>query len=82
MKVLAIIPARSGSKGIPCKNIQKLVGKSLIEYTIQAARGSKKINKIIVSTDSPQIAKIAISAGAEAPFLRPKKNFWLTFFYY
>jgi CMP-N-acetylneuraminic acid synthetase len=73
MKILAIIPARGGSKGIPCKNIKKVVGKPLIEYTIHAAKDSKKLDRIIVSTDSPQIAKIAISVGVEAPFLRPKK---------
>ncbi len=72
MKVLAVVPARSGSKGIPFKNIQKLAGKSLLEYTIETAKQSKKVNKILVSTDSLQIAKLAKLAGAEAPFLRPK----------
>jgi len=73
MKILGIIPARSGSKGIPQKNIIKLDGKPLIAHTIQLAKKTKKINKLIVSTDSPKIAKLAISLGAEAPFLRPKK---------
>ena len=73
MNVLAIIPARKGSKSIPMKNIQKLGNKSLIEYTITTARESKEINKIIVSTDSDKIAKISKKAGAEVPFLRPKK---------
>lgn len=72
MKVLAIIPARGGSKEIPMKNIKKLGGKPLIEYTIQAAKKSKEINRIIVSTDSTRIAQISLKAGAEIPFLRPK----------
>ena len=73
MNILAIIPARKGSKSIPMKNIQKLGNKSLIEYTINTARKSEEINRIIVSTDSDKIAKISKKAGAEVPFLRPKK---------
>ena len=73
MKIVAIIPARGGSKGIPLKNIKKLFGKSLIEHTINAALNSKKINKVIVSTDNEKIARISKSLGAEVPFLRPKK---------
>lgn len=73
MQVLAVIPARSGSKGIPMKNIQKLAGKPLIQYTISSARNSKNIDRIIVSTDSYEIAKISKLAGADVPFLRPKK---------
>lgn len=74
MKIVAIIPARGGSKGIPLKNIKKLLGKPLIEYTINAALNSKKINKVIVSTDNEKIARISRSLGAEVPFLRPKKT--------
>lgn len=70
MKILAIIPARSGSKGITDKNIQLLGGHPLIEYSIEAARAAA-IDRIIVSTDSATIATIATSLGAEAPFLRP-----------
>ncbi len=73
MKIVAIIPARGGSKGIPLKNIKKLSGKPLIEYTINVALRSKKINKIIVSTDNEKIARISKSLGVEVPFLRPKK---------
>lgn len=73
MKILAIIPARRGSKGIPVKNIRKLSGKPLIEYSIGAARNSKMVNRIIVSTDDKKIAEISRKAGAETPFLRPKK---------
>lgn len=73
MKYLAIIPARSGSKQIKNKNLIKLNHKELIYWTIYAARKSKYINKIIVSTDSNKIAKTAIKYGAEVPFLRSKK---------
>ncbi len=73
MKVLAIIPARGGSKGIPMKNIVKLAGKPLIQYAIDAAKKSRRINRIVVSTNDPKIAKIAKSQGAEVPFLRPKE---------
>lgn len=69
--MIALIPARGGSKGIPNKNIIDLNGKPLIYYTINEAKKAKEITKIIVSTDSPEIAKIAISFGAEVPFLRP-----------
>jgi len=72
MKILGIIPARGGSKGIPLKNIKTLAGKPLINYTIQSAQKSK-INKIVVSTDNKKIKKISESAGADVPFLRPKK---------
>lgn len=72
-KILAIIPARSGSKGITKKNIQKLSGKPLIAHTIISAKNCKSINKIIVSTDDIEIAKISRNYGAEVPFLRPKK---------
>jgi CMP-N,N'-diacetyllegionaminic acid synthase len=72
MNILAIIPARGGSKGIPHKNIQKLAGKPLIYYSINSAKISKCFNKIIVSTDDEKIAKISKGFGAEVPFLRPK----------
>lgn len=72
-KVLAIIPARGGSKGVPKKNIFPLLGKPLITYSIKSALGSKFIDRIIVSTDNREIAKIAKLAGAEVPFLRPSE---------
>lgn len=72
MKILAIIPARGGSKGIPLKNIQKLGKYPLIYYTIKSAKESK-VNRIIVSTDNKEISKISMKYGAEIPFLRPKK---------
>ena len=70
-KTIAIIPARAGSKGIPNKNIQLLLGKPLLTWTIEAALQSKSLNRVIVSTDSEEIAAMARSAGAEVPFLRP-----------
>ncbi|MES2953240.1 MAG: acylneuraminate cytidylyltransferase family protein [Patescibacteria group bacterium] len=71
MEILAIIQARGGSKGIPGKNIKELAGKPLIAWTVEAARGSKKISRTIVSTDDAAIAEVARAAGAEVPFLRP-----------
>lgn len=70
-KVLAIIPARGGSKSIPEKNIYPIMGKPLLAYTIEAAKKSKLINRVIVSTDNDRIAKIAKKYGAEVPFMRP-----------
>ncbi len=72
-RVLGIIPARGGSKGISQKNIALLAGKPLIYYTIREAKKSRLLNWCIVSTDSPAIAKVARSFGADVPFLRPKK---------
>lgn len=70
-KILTIIPARSGSKGIKNKNIVNLNRKPLIYYTINEALKSKYITRIIVSTDDEEIANIAKELGAEVPFLRP-----------
>lgn len=72
-KVLAFIPARAGSKGIKNKNIIDLAGKPLISYTIEAAKKSKYIDRVIVSTDGEKIANIAKEYGAEVPFFRPKE---------
>jgi len=72
MKILGFIPARAGSKRIPLKNIKSLIGKPLIAYTIEAAKRSKYINRIVVSTDSEEIASVAKQYGAEVPFLRPE----------
>lgn len=70
---VALIPARSGSKRVPDKNIKKLGGHPLIAYTIAAARKSKVFKEVIVSTDSEEYAEIAIGYGAKVPFLRPKE---------
>ena len=71
MKV-AIIPARSGSKGVPDKNIQLLWGIPLLTIAIKCAKATRLFDKIIVSTDSQQYAEVALEAGAEIPFLRPQ----------
>lgn len=70
-RILAIIPARAGSKGIKDKNIIDLNGKPLIAYSIEAAKKSKYIDRIVVSTDGEKIATVAREWGAEVPFLRP-----------
>jgi CMP-N-acetylneuraminic acid synthetase len=70
-KVLGIIPARAGSKGIPGKNIKPIAGLPLITWTIRQALAAKMLEKAIVSTDDEEIAQIAREAGAEVPFLRP-----------
>lgn len=67
----AIIPARAGSKGIPDKNVKLLSGKPLIAYSIAAAKLASNIDRVIVSTDSSDYAKLAEDLGAEVPFLRP-----------
>lgn len=70
-KILALIPARGGSKGIKDKNIISLVGKPLIAYSIEAAKHSKYIDDIVVTTDSEKIAEISKQYGASIPFMRP-----------
>jgi CMP-N,N'-diacetyllegionaminic acid synthase len=70
-RCLAIVPARAGSKGLPRKNVLPLSGKPLIAYTIEAARAARSIQKIVVSTESPEIAGISQQYGADVPFLRP-----------
>jgi CMP-N,N'-diacetyllegionaminic acid synthase len=73
-KILAVIPARGGSKGVPRKNIRPLCGKPLIAYTIESAFAQRSLfHHIIVSTDDQEIADIALSFGAEVPFLRPER---------
>lgn len=73
MNILAIIPAKGGSKGILHKNLQKLENIPLVNHTVNCAKKSKLLTRIIVSTDSKEIAQVTKSAGAEIPFIRPKK---------
>ena len=72
-RFLAIIPARGGSKGIPHKNIMDLCGKPLISYSIEAAKRSKYIDYVLVSTDDVGIKEVSMKYGANVPFLRPEK---------
>lgn len=71
IKILTVIPARGGSKGLPGKNIKHLINKPLIAWSIEQGMGSKYVNEVIVSTDSEEIADIARQYGARVPFLRP-----------
>jgi CMP-N-acetylneuraminic acid synthetase len=73
MSILGLISARGGSKGIPYKNIKPLNGKPLIAYTIEQARESKCLTRLIVSTDDENIADMAKEYGAEVPFMRPNE---------
>lgn len=72
-RIVCIIPARGGSKGLKGKNIKDLLGKPLIAYSIEQARESKYIDRIIVSTDSLEISDIAKLYGADVPFIRPEE---------
>lgn len=72
-KVLGVIGARSGSKTIPHKNIRPLFGKPLLAWIAEAAKASKYVTRLIISTDSPEYVEIAKRYGVEAPFLRPKE---------
>jgi CMP-N,N'-diacetyllegionaminic acid synthase len=71
LSVLALIPARGGSKGIPRKNLMRIAGKPLIAHSILQAKASGRISRTIVSTDDDEIAQVAIEWGAEVPFFRP-----------
>ena len=71
MKILGLIPARGGSKGIPRKNIKHLLGKPLIAWTIEAALKSLKFDSLVVSTEDDEIAEVARAYGADVPFMRP-----------
>src|SRR5512144_1033273 len=70
-EILALIPARGGSKGIPRKNIRLFAGYPLIAWSIAAAKQSTAVTRLLVSTDDPEIAAVAREYGAETPFLRP-----------
>ena len=70
-KAIAVVPARSGSKGLPHKNIRELCGRPLIAWSIEKALGSKLLDRVVLSTDDPTYQKIGLQYGAESPFLRP-----------
>src|SRR4051812_22321525 len=69
--VVAIVPARSGSKGVPGKNVRELAGVPLIAYSIAAGLEARSVDRVVVSTDSSEIADLARTWGADVPFLRP-----------
>ena len=71
MRVLGLINARGGSKGVPRKNLKPLHGRPLIAYTIEAGLHAKRIDRLVVSTDDEEIAEVSRSCGAEVPFMRP-----------
>jgi CMP-N-acetylneuraminic acid synthetase len=74
MEILALIPARGGSKSIPHKNIKKFAGHPLIAWSIAAGKAAELVSRVVVSTDDPQIAAVARDYGADVPFLRPAEH--------
>jgi CMP-N,N'-diacetyllegionaminic acid synthase len=73
MRVLGLIPARGGSKGVPRKNISPLCGRPLLEYTAQSALAARRLSRVILSTDDHEIAELGESLGIVVPFMRPKE---------
>lgn len=71
MRILGLVPARGGSKGVPRKNVRPLAGKPLIAWTVEAALASGVIDRVVVSTDDEEIASVGAAWGAEIPFMRP-----------
>ncbi len=71
MRVLGLVPARGGSKGIPRKNARLLAGRPLLAYTADAAAGARRLSRVILSTDDTEIAELGRACGLQAPFLRP-----------
>jgi CMP-N-acetylneuraminic acid synthetase len=71
MRVVGIVPARGGSKGIPRKNIRLLCGKPLLQYTAEAATAARRLSRVVLSTEDPEIAEVGRRCGLEVPFLRP-----------
>ena len=73
MRVLGVITARGGSRGVPRKNLHPLCGKPLLWYTAQAALAARRLNKVVLSTDDEEIAEVGRQYGLEVPFLRPER---------
>jgi len=71
LRVLVVVPARGGSKGIPRKNLQLLAGKPLVAHAVETGRAATLVDRVVCSTDDPEIADAARAAGADVPFLRP-----------
>jgi N-acylneuraminate cytidylyltransferase len=72
-QVVAVIPARGGSKGIPRKNLARVAGRPLIAWSIEAGVAAESVDRVVVSTDDEEIAEVARTCGAEVPFLRPSE---------
>jgi CMP-N,N'-diacetyllegionaminic acid synthase len=72
MRVLAVVPARGGSKGVPRKNIRHLCGRPLLQYTADAALAARSLTRVILSTEDEEIADVGRGCGLEVPFLRPR----------
>jgi CMP-N-acetylneuraminic acid synthetase len=72
-RVLGLIPARAGSKGVPRKNLKLLCGKPLLEYTAEAALAASRLSRVILSTEDEEIAEAGRRCGLEVPFLRPSE---------
>jgi len=73
LSVLAIVPARGGSKGLPGKNIRPAAGRPLLDYTVAAARASACIDRVVLSSDDEEIMRVARACGCEVPFRRPRE---------
>jgi CMP-N-acetylneuraminic acid synthetase len=71
MRVLGIVTARGGSKGVPRKNIRELAGKPLLAWTADAARAARRLSRVVLTTDDPEIADVGRRAGLDVPFMRP-----------
>lgn len=71
LKVLALITARGGSKGLPGKNVRPLAGKPLVAWSVEAAKGSRHVDRVVISSDDAEIIAAAVAAGCDAPFVRP-----------
>lgn len=71
LSVLAVIPARGGSKGLPGKNIRLAAGRPLLDYTVAAARASRHVDRVVLSSDDEEIMRVARECGCEVPFRRP-----------
>ncbi|MCI0730285.1 MAG: acylneuraminate cytidylyltransferase family protein, partial [Chloroflexi bacterium] len=71
MRVLGLIPARGGSKGVPRKNIRLLCGKPLLQYTAESALAARRLSRVILSTEDEEIAEVGRRCGLDVPFLRP-----------
>jgi len=71
MRVLGLVPARGGSKGVPRKNVRLAGGRPLLAYTADAALRARRLSRVVLSTDDPEIASVGVQCGLEVPFLRP-----------